>query len=63
MNTLEATQTLGLNTDLTDAQKRALDEQWFFVVENVFSPQEVVEMKAKLRALYKLSSERFPRPP
>jgi ectoine hydroxylase-related dioxygenase (phytanoyl-CoA dioxygenase family) len=51
MNTLEAMQALGLNPDLTDTQKRALDEQGYFVVENVFSPAEVAEMKAEIARL------------
>ncbi len=44
-------QALGLNPDLTDTQKRALDEQGYFVVENVFSPAEVAEMKAEIARL------------
>jgi ectoine hydroxylase-related dioxygenase (phytanoyl-CoA dioxygenase family) len=51
MNTLEALLALGLDPELTQAQKDALDHQGFFIVPDVFSPAEVAEMRAEIRRL------------
>jgi ectoine hydroxylase-related dioxygenase (phytanoyl-CoA dioxygenase family) len=58
MNTAEALQAIGLR-DLapTPDQQRKLDEQGYFVVEDVFSPDEVAEMLSELDRLQKLEGE------
>ena len=55
VNTREALAAIGLpNLSLTDEQRRSLEENGFFVVPDVFSPDEVAEMKAEVARLQKL---------
>lgn len=59
MGTEQALESLGVGpTDLTDAQARQLDEQGYFIAENVLSPQECRAMGAAFDALYDAEQER-----
>jgi ectoine hydroxylase-related dioxygenase (phytanoyl-CoA dioxygenase family) len=51
MNTLQAMVALGLDPDLTETQRRALDEQGYFIVADVFSPADVAEMRSEIARL------------
>lgn len=51
MDTLQALKELGVSPDLTEAQRRALDEQGYFIVEDVFGPADLAEMRAEIRRL------------
>ncbi|MFO1035680.1 MAG: phytanoyl-CoA dioxygenase family protein [Geminicoccaceae bacterium] len=55
-NTAEALASIGI-APLTDEQKRRLDEDGFFIVENVFSPEEVEEMRAEFDRLRGIEGE------
>lgn len=58
MNTQEALARLGITPDsLTAEQRRKLDEDGYFVVENVFSPEEVAEMRAEIDRLSGIEGE------
>jgi ectoine hydroxylase-related dioxygenase (phytanoyl-CoA dioxygenase family) len=58
MNTAQALQELGLKSlRLTDEQSRQLDEQGYFIVPDVFTPDEVAEMRAELDRLQALEGE------
>ena len=58
MNTKDALQELGLeHLSLTDEQRRLFDEQGFFVVPDVFNPNEVAEMRAELDRLQHIEGE------
>jgi ectoine hydroxylase-related dioxygenase (phytanoyl-CoA dioxygenase family) len=58
MNTQEALAQLGITPDrLTAEQRRKLDEDGFFVVENVFSPEEVAEMRSEIDRLSGIEGE------
>ncbi len=58
MNTKEALAQLGITLDaLTLEQRQALDEQGYFIVPDVFSPDEVEEMKAELDRLQSIEGE------
>ena len=55
-NTAEALSALGV-VPLTHEQRRALDEDGFFVVADVFMPDEVAEMRAEFDRLRALEGE------
>ncbi|MEP0320572.1 phytanoyl-CoA dioxygenase family protein [Bauldia litoralis] len=55
-NTAQALDELGIGP-LTDEQKRLLDEQGYFIVENVFSPEEVAEMRDEVDRLAAIEGE------
>ncbi len=57
MNTLQAMITLGLDPELTEAQRSALDEYGYFIVPDVFTPAEVAEMKAEIARLTALEGK------
>jgi ectoine hydroxylase-related dioxygenase (phytanoyl-CoA dioxygenase family) len=58
MNTEEALAQLGLaERRLTEQQKRELDENGYFIVPDVFSREEVAEMKAEISRLTALEGE------
>ena len=45
MDTVEALKTLGVTAkDLTEAQRKAFDDQGYFIVENVFTPEQCALM-------------------
>lgn len=53
MYTKQALHDLGVTSNtLTDAQKRQLDEQGFFIVENVLSPSECATMRAEFERIF-----------
>lgn len=54
--TAEAMAALGMG-ELTEAQKRALDEDGYFVVADVFSPEDVAEMRAEFDRLRGIEGE------
>lgn len=52
MNTEQALADVGLSDlTLTDDQRRALDEDGFFIVPNAFAPDDIAEMKAEFDRL------------
>lgn len=52
MNTKEALAQLGVTeADLTPEQRKSLDENGFFIVPDVFTPEEVAEMRAEVDRL------------
>ena len=55
-NTAEALATLGVGP-LTAEQRRALDEDGYFIVADVFTPVEVAEMRAEFDRLRGLEGE------
>ena len=58
MDTVEALQSLGFRDVIpTEGQRRQLDEQGYFVVPDVFSPDEVTEMLSELDRLQQLEGE------
>lgn len=58
MNTQQALAALGVSTsDLTAEQRRKFDQDGYFVVENVFSPAEVEEMRSEFDRLRKIEGE------
>jgi ectoine hydroxylase-related dioxygenase (phytanoyl-CoA dioxygenase family) len=58
MNTKEALAQLGISTgDLTAEQRRQFDENGYFIVEGVFSPAEVEEMRAEFERLRGIEGE------
>jgi ectoine hydroxylase-related dioxygenase (phytanoyl-CoA dioxygenase family) len=58
MNTQTALAQLGISVaDLTPEQRRQFDEEGYFIVENVFSPAEVEEMRAEFERLRAIEGE------
>ena len=58
MNTQQALAQLGISTaDLTSKQRRQFDEDGYFVVEDVFDPDEVAEMRAEFDRLRSIEGE------
>ena len=58
MNTAEALTDIGLKSlELTDEQRRQLDEDGYFIVPDVFSPDEIAEMLSELDRLQTLEGE------
>ena len=58
MNTEMALAQLGISiADLTPEQKRKFDEDGYFVVENVFTPAEVAEMRSEFERLRSIEGE------
>jgi ectoine hydroxylase-related dioxygenase (phytanoyl-CoA dioxygenase family) len=52
MNTAQALRELGVSIgDLTDEQRRSFDEKGYFIATNVFSPDEVAEMRGEVDRL------------
>ena len=51
MNTLQAMLELGLDPNLTEAQRREFDEQGYFIVPDVFTSEEIADMRAEIRRL------------
>jgi len=59
MNTAEALAKLGVSESaLTSAQRRALDDDGFFIVPDAFSAQECAEMAEEFDRLHKVEGER-----
>lgn len=56
MYTKQALREMGMAVDLTAEQKRAMDEQGFFIVENVLTPSEVEAMREEFERIH--ASER-----
>jgi len=64
MDTQEALAQLGITPDsLTAEQRRKLDEDGYFIAENVFSPAEVAEMRSEIDRLSHRGRIRGPRGP
>jgi ectoine hydroxylase-related dioxygenase (phytanoyl-CoA dioxygenase family) len=58
MNTAEALRAIGLrDLELTAEQRRKLDEDGYFLVPDVFTPDEVAEMRSELDRLQRLEGE------
>ena len=58
MNTETALAQLGISAgDLTPEQRRKFDEEGYFIVENVFTPSEVEEMRAEFDRLRSIEGE------
>jgi ectoine hydroxylase-related dioxygenase (phytanoyl-CoA dioxygenase family) len=58
MNTEMALAQLGISiADLTPEQRRQLDENGYFLVENVFSPAEVAEMRSEFERLRSIEGD------
>jgi len=58
MNTAEALAELGVtDADLTEERRRLLDTQGYFIVEDVFTPEEVAEMRAEFDRLREREGE------
>ena len=55
-STAEALAALGIEP-LTEEQRHLLDTQGFFVVEDVFTPEEVADMRAEIRRLLEVEGE------
>lgn len=58
MNTEQALAQMGISTNgITAEQRKAFDEQGYFIVENVFSPAEVAEMLSEVDRLTKVEGK------
>ncbi|MEO8667355.1 MAG: hypothetical protein ABI399_02495 [Bauldia sp.] len=58
MNTAQALAQLGVSSaDLTAEQRKAFDEQGFFIVPDVFSPAEVAEMLAEVKRVAEIEGQ------
>ncbi len=58
MNTAEALAELGVSVDdLTAEQRRSFDEKGYFIVADVFSPEEVAEMRDEVDRLAAIEGE------
>src|SRR5271156_3632929 len=58
MNTETALAQLGISVaDLTPEQRRKFDEDGYFVVEDVFNPAEVAEMRSEFDRLRSIEGE------
>ena len=58
MNTETALAQLGISAgDLTPEQRRKFDEEGYFIVENVFTPAEVEEMRAEFDRLRSIEGD------
>jgi|SRR5579871_2447439 len=58
MNTETALAQLGISAgDLTPEQQRSFDEEGYFIVENVFTPSEVEEMRAEFDRLRSIEGD------
>jgi ectoine hydroxylase-related dioxygenase (phytanoyl-CoA dioxygenase family) len=58
MNTQQALAQLGISTaDLTPEQRRQFDEDGYFVVEDVFGPEEVAQMRSEFDRLRSIEGE------
>jgi ectoine hydroxylase-related dioxygenase (phytanoyl-CoA dioxygenase family) len=59
MYTKQALRELGVSTTtLTDAQKHQFDEQGFFIVEGVLSPEDCAAMRAEFERIHTAESDR-----